>query len=385
MGITAFGEVASLLLSMNDKGSEAGVIAVDIAINVAETFAAFINGTAEGLDMSGSISFPVLGTGLVGKAQIPHVPILSADINGGVRTAFNWGIGSTDNSISLNFPVGFDVKVGPIGLGFNFDPGWTWDVFNSNKNSSSATASSSVDTSTSSTLSTFTSSTNSTSASVAGSLITVDFGTDLDELPSASDFTVNVTDISGNVTNIPVFNVVAGASANLVILQLENTIVSSENLDYSDSDNPTPTYNQVDLNFTNNEGVTDTNGDVIGNIADLSVTDNTPNSLAYQYNPTSGNSQNYINPSLLLAFNTPLDTSVNPDLDRFTVTANNTNLSITNAQVTNNGVLLTFASSVTNQSLQNVSISYNNSSSLGDNLYEIVTAVRSNPLPFKTV
>ncbi len=370
---------------MNDKGSEAGVIAVDIAINVAETFAAFINGTAEGLDMSGSISFPVLGTGLVGKAQIPHVPILSADINGGVRTAFNWGIGSTDNSISLNFPVGFDVKVGPIGLGFNFDPGWTWDVFNSNKNSSSATASSSVDTSTSSTLSTFTSSTNSTSASVAGSLITVDFGTDLDELPSASDFTVNVTDISGNVTNIPVFNVVAGASANLVILQLENTIVSSENLDYSDSDNPTPTYNQVDLNFTNNEGVTDTNGDVIGNIADLSVTDNTPNSLAYQYNPTSGNSQNYINPSLLLAFNTPLDTSVNPDLDRFTVTANNTNLSITNAQVTNNGVLLTFASSVTNQSLQNVSISYNNSSSLGDNLYEIVTAVRSNPLPFKTV
>ncbi|RMD72002.1 MAG: hypothetical protein D6822_02100, partial [Cyanobacteria bacterium J149] len=73
------------------------------------------------------------------------------------------------------------------------------------------------------------------------------------------------------------------------------------------------------------------------------------------------------NPTLLLAFNTPLDTSINPDLDRFTVKSGNTQLSITNAQVTNNGVLLTFASSVTNQSLQNVSISYNDSSSLGDN------------------
>ncbi|MGI0482360.1 beta strand repeat-containing protein, partial [Geminocystis sp. CENA526] len=362
LGATAFGEAATLLLSMKDEQSEAGLIAVDIAINVAETFAAFINGTAEGLDMSGSISFPVLSTGLVGKFQIPHVPILSADMNGGVTTAFNWGIGGTDNSISLNFPIGLDVKVGPIGLGFNFAPGWTWDVFNGHKNSSSSSVSSEVQSSAS-----LAQTGSSTTASLAGSLITVDFGTDLDELPSPSDFTVNVTDINGKVTNIPVFNVVGGASANLVILQLESAIPTSENFNYSDSNNPTPTYNQVDLNFTNSQGLTDTNGNVIENISDLVITDNTPNSLAYQYNPTSGNSQNYINPSLFLAFNTSLEPSVTPELDRFTVSANNTNLSITNAQVSNNGVLLTFASSVTNQSLQNVSISYNNDSSLGNN------------------
>jgi uncharacterized repeat protein (TIGR02059 family) len=349
------------------EGSGAGILAADIAIAVGETFAAFINGTTQGLDNQGSISFPVLTTGVSGKAQIPHVPILSADINGGVETAFNWGIGNTDNTISLTFPVGLEVKIGPLGLGFNFNPGWSWNVFDGNKNSSSDSDASSVASSASLALMAST-----TSASLAGSLITVDFGknTNLAALPSASDFTVSVTDINGNITNVPVFGVVAGASSNLVILQLENAIPTSENLDYTSSDNPTPTSNNVSLNFVNNEGITDTNGNTIENISDLGVTNNTPNSLAYQYNPTSGNSQNYINPTLLLAFNTPLDTTVSPDLVRFTVTNNNTSLSITDATVTNNGVLLTFASSVMNKDLQNVTISYNNSSSLGSNPLE---------------
>ncbi|TRV13501.1 MAG: hypothetical protein EWV41_02480, partial [Microcystis wesenbergii Mw_MB_S_20031200_S109] len=374
IGSGAGADASILLLNLaregTTEGSGAGILAADIAIAVGETFAAFINGTTQGLDLQGSISFPVLSTGVVGKAQIPHVPLLSADINGGVETSFNWGIGNTDNTISLTFPVGFDVKIGPLGLGFNFNPGWTWNVFDGNKNSSSSASVSSPEQSSASLALTA----STTSASLAGSLITVNFGTALDALPSASDFTVSVTDINGNTTNVPVFNVVAAASSNLVILQLETAIPTSENLDYTNSDNPTPTSNNVSLNFVNNESITDTNGNTIANISDLSVTDNTPNSLAYKYNPVSGNSKNYTNPTLLLAFNTPLDTKVNPDLGRFTVTStvtsNSTSLSVTNAQVTTNGVLLTFASSVTNQSLQNVSISYNNSSSLGSNPLE---------------
>ncbi|MDT3676517.1 SwmB domain-containing protein [Microcystis wesenbergii] len=364
-GADAYILLMNLAKEGTTEGSGAGILAADIAIAVGASFAAFINGTTQGLDNQGSISFPVLTTGVVGKAQIPHVPILSADINGGVETAFNFGIGNTDNTISLTFPVGLEVKIGPLGLGFNFNPGWSWNVFDGNKNSSSDSDSSSVASSASLALMAST-----TSASLAGSLITVDFGTNLAALPSASDFTVSVTDINGNITNVPVFGVVAGASSNLVILQLENAIPTSENLDYTSSDNPTPTSNNVSLNFVNNEGIKDTDGNTIENISDLGVTNNTPNSLAYQYNPTSGNSQNYINPTLLLAFNTPLDTTVSPDLARFTVKSGSTVLSITDAKVTNNGVLLTFASSVTNQSLQNVTISYNNSSSLGSNPLE---------------
>ncbi|MGI0483008.1 Calx-beta domain-containing protein, partial [Geminocystis sp. CENA526] len=364
LGATAFGEIATLgkAISMGDEEAQAGIIAADIAINVAETFAAFINGATEGLDMSGTIGFPVMGTGIVGKFQIPFLPIISAEINGGINTSFNWGIGNTDNSIALTFPIGFGVKVGPIGVGFNFNPGWTWDVFDGNKNSSSSSISSEVQSSAS-----LAQTTSGTTASFAGSLITVDFGTNLKELPSPSDFSVTMTDINGNPTNIPVFNVVGGSSSNLVVVQLESVIPTSENFDYSNSDNPTPTSNNVSLSFTNNEGITDTNGNSIEPFTIDNITNNTPNSIAYQYNPTSGNSQNYINPTLLLAFNTPLDTNVNPDLDRFSVTSNNTALSITNAQVTSNGVLLTLDSSVTNQSLQNVSISYNDSSSLGNN------------------
>ncbi|WP_017292847.1 Calx-beta domain-containing protein [Geminocystis herdmanii] len=361
IGATAFGEGASLLLSMGDKEAEAGVIAADIAINVAETFAAFINGTAEGLVMKGSIGFPVLSTGLVGKAQIPHVPILSADINGGVTTAFNWGIGSTDNTISFGFPIGFDVKVGPIGLGFNFNPGWTWDVFDGNKNSTE----SAVSAETASSFSTTTAQTQ-----VSGSLLTIDLETTISALPNPNDFTVTVTDINGAITTIPVFNVLQGNSPTTIVLQLESSIASSENLDYTTSDNPTPTSNAISLSFINNEGITNSEGNVIENISGLNVTNVTPNTLNYTFNPTSGNSQNYINPTLLLSFNTPLNTNSTPDFNRFTVipVGQTTALSVINAQVTNNGVLLTFASSVSNQSLQNVTIAYSNSTNFGNAL-----------------
>ncbi|RMD72960.1 MAG: hypothetical protein D6822_00405, partial [Cyanobacteria bacterium J149] len=250
--------VINLARQGTTEGSAAGIIAADIAINVAATFAAFLNGALEGLQPNGSISFPVLSSELVGTAQIPHVPILSAQINGGVRNAYNWGIGDTDSTISLTFPIGIEGRIGPLGFGVNFNPGWYWDILDSNKNEGNSSVSSETDSS-------------ELSAQVSGSLITLNFASSLSAIPQPEDFTVSTTDINGNITNIPVFNVIQGNSDTSLILQLENSIPISENRDYTSSDNPQPTSNAVTLSFTNNDNITDSEGNPIANISSIAV------------------------------------------------------------------------------------------------------------------
>lgn len=369
LGGGAFAESALLAVSFKSAEATSGVTGAAIAIDLAETLAAFIEGLTQGLDTSGTIGFPVITGGLSGKAQIPKIPFASLNLKAQTSAAFNWGLGGADNTIALNFPLGATLNLGPVGFGFNVKPGWKWNVFDGSKTKSSATIATPTILAAPDTASTglF-----ATTASVQGSLLTIDLGTTFTQLPQASDFTVTVTDLSGNITTIPVFNVLQGSSNTSLVLQLTTPIPASQNYDYPNNNSTpspaNPTSDTVQLSFSNQEGLVDSEGNVIANVTNLAVANNTPATQTTTYNPTNGNSQSYSDVTLVLSFNTPLNASILPDYQRFTVQtvgSNPTLLAVQSVQITSNSVILVFNSSVTNQEVQNVTISYNDSSSSG--------------------
>lgn len=377
---------ALILAKAITTGSEANVLAAEMALNVAETFVAAIAGTTTGLNLSVSASVPIFAGGITGKAQIPFVPFITAEVNGGFNAAPSWAITDAENLFRAGFPFGLEFRVGPLGFGINFDPGWTWYFLDKQANADSSQLVANNQTSESlATLSQASdplvqvSSTATPTASAAGSLITVDFQTTLasGQLPSPESFTVKITDNAGNSRTIPVFNVLSG-SATSVVLQLEEVIPISENYDYTNpvpdptptpSPYPTPTTtsNSISLTYLENDEVTDSTGTPIQGFTDLTVANKTPNTLVYNYSPVSGNSNDYSNPSVLLAFNEALDSSQAPDPARFAVSIAQKSYTPSSAQVTNEGVVLTFSSSsqLTNSDLQNVTITYNGTSTPG--------------------
>ena len=355
--------LAKALASGNEE-AVVGLIAAELALNVAETVAAFITGAASGLDLSGSVSFPFLQASVEGTFQIPHLPILRAEITGGVETEFTWGIDPAPSTASLTFPLSLEARVGPLGFGFNFDPGWTWDLIE--KSASSGNNEETFVQSSNSLALTATQSASTVTATLSGSLITVDFGVDLaspNDL-SPTDFNVATTAVIGPSQIIPVFNVIAGSTASSVILQLEQSIPLSYNTTYDSSGNPTSSNNTITLGYTNNGNTEDNNGNLVDNFSNLNVTVATPNALSYVYKPVSGNGQNYTSPSLFLDFAETLDTSQTPDVSLFKVQGGE--YTISTVQVLADGVVLVLDGSTDtdlNTDLQNVQISYTGGSS----------------------
>jgi hypothetical protein len=392
--VGAFGESVTLAKALAD-GNEEGVIgriAASLALNVAETVAAAITGAATGLDLDISVSFPVFKAGLFGKVQIPHLPILEAEFNGGVETAFNWAISSdTNDTITLSFPLGVEAKVGPLGFGFNYNPGWQWDVFSKDSSDSSASNDNSETTSIQST-STLLLSTNQSasviSSTLAGSLLTVDFGIDLAQLPSQADFNVTTQLLTGETQTIPIFNIAAGSSVSSVVLQLEQSIPLSENTTFNSSGESTSGSNPVYVSYTNNNDTKDASGNPLENFSDINATIMTPNALSYVYSPTSGNSQNYTAPTLFLNFAESLDITKTPDPARFTVSSGAaTPPTISSVQVLTNGVSLVFDANTTVADLQSCQIVYTSedSSSSGQTFGQQLIAADSSVVPSFTI
>ncbi|WP_324282314.1 SwmB domain-containing protein [Cyanobacterium aponinum UTEX 3221] len=281
LGAGALAQGTILLLTLDNSSNLSSAILADLAISLGETFGAYINGIAEGLDFSSTIGFPIISAGLSGEIKIPVIPIFSAGVDIGTTAAVNWGLGDTDTTFTLNFPIDFNVKLGPLGFGLDFYPGWSWAIFDNNNTSNAVTENLVL--------------ASESQAQVIGSLLYVDLGATFTDLPNPNDFTITVTDISGNEETIEVFNVLQGNSDTSVILQLKNVIPPSANANYLTSDNPDTTENPIVLSFTNNEGLVDTNGNLIPNINNLSVENNTPDTFNFTFNPTTGNSQNYSN------------------------------------------------------------------------------------------
>ncbi|WP_083773557.1 Calx-beta domain-containing protein [Synechococcus sp. W2B2] len=272
------------------KNAIAAAIAESSIISLADSIT---QDTLQGFEETLTIGFPVLSGTIKGKIGIKN--FLDLTFNGGLDFSVNFG--SEPDFVTAGIPLGAGVKFGPISLGFSFDPSWQWNITSggSSVNGTGQTTSlGGVNQQNSLNLS---------QASVDGSLLTLDLGSELNELPQADDFTVTITRADGTSKKINPFGVIPTESGSGVILQLKESIAPSINFDFRENDkNPSPTQNQITVSFTNNGNIKSSSGATLGNIVDLPVSNNTPQELSSIYSPISGNNENYsteINPALL--------------------------------------------------------------------------------------
>ena len=373
----------------------AGLAVASIGLSIAETLSAYINGATSGLALSGVIAAPVISGSVEGIASpfllfgllsedngIEHesngtqtgkkVPPLSINISAGVEAALNWGvINDSSGFFTLGVPVDATLEIwGPLQFGVSIDPSWKWMMYDGNSNeattSETATSASAAgnDTVNGSTA-------GRPGASVSGALLTVDMGVACNRLPDPGDFTVTITNADGTSSSVPVFDVLAGETPTSLILRLEQSIPAGQNFDYTASSTPVVSNRPITLSFSNHKGVTDTGGNLIPDMgstntsdpAPLAVTNNSPLNYSVRYNPTSGNSSNYIYPTLELNFNTVLDPSSVTTANfaaQFQVTQAGTAdpISPSGIRITPSAIILEFDASIRNSQLQNVSISY---------------------------
>ncbi|WP_330202448.1 Calx-beta domain-containing protein [Cyanobacterium sp. DS4] len=370
----AGGVITGLVL----KGAKAGSIAYVglLGTTVAATMAGFINGFASGLDLdSGVVTFPIISTSITGTlsppspkptstGQVQGLPFPAVILKGGVDMSFGWGLTPKDPSVfNLAFPLSATLKLfGPLKVGFGIKPSFKWTMIDSNVTESLPK--------------TTINGNDNLPASVEGSLLTIDLKQEYATLPEADDFTVKVFDISAEDSNdftvIPVFNVVPGKTKTQIVLQLEQEISPSLNYDYTTSDDPTPTSDQIRVDFNNQEQVKDIQGNTIPSFVNVEVENNTPITNSYSYRPTSGTDENYNYPTLKLDFTVPLDTNNVPNPSQFSVTLRSTGNPITGSiqgvLVKENQVTLLFDSFTKNTDLQDVTVKYNNQSATDQQL-----------------
>ncbi|BAQ63278.1 Calx-beta domain-containing protein [Geminocystis sp. NIES-3709] len=344
----------------DSKSALAGAIVAAVASSVFSTIAdaIAISNDSEGLYYQTAIAFPVITAG--GKFRL-GLKFLNFSGQLGIGAGMIWGLENTPNVQYLQFPISAGVNLGPIYLGISLTPGWQWEAFNSDssENTTSDVASS---------LANFSS--ESTNAIVQGSLLTINWGENLntDNIPDSSQFTVTVTDNLGNITTIPVFQV--SIESNTIQLRLSEVIPLSANYDYTTSNNPTPQPNLIQVSYTTSDNqsqnLQDSQGEEIDNF-NLSVTNNSPDSFSATYNPTTGNSQNYsiLNNELILSFNTPLNTNILPDVRRFTVEG----ATIDSLTVESNAIVLVLK--LNDNVVADATVTYSNQQGLG-NLLETV-------------
>lgn len=273
--------------------SKAGnAVAAAVAESAIATLANFIVGQTQGFDNDATIAFPALEGKLDFRLGFSWLNLTGS---AGLDFAVNYPLDNDgDRSyISAGIPVDIGVRLGPLVFGASIDPTWQWDLINSSASQTTTFNDlGGVDGSASLTDS-LQSVAGINQAVVRGSLLTIDFGSAYQGLPSPEDFTVTITRANGVTQDINVFNIITGNTKTAVILQLDQPIAPSQNLDYRDSNTPTPTTNKISVSFENSQNVEDENGNPIANISSLDVINQTPQTFAYTYSPTSGNSANY--------------------------------------------------------------------------------------------
>lgn len=259
------GAVGNAIATNSDESTIEGAIVWALAEAVFSTVADAITiaNDSDQLAYQTAIGVPIVEGGI--KFQF-GTKNLNFNGSAGVEVGLVWGIGDTPNVQFLLFPIDAGIKIGPIVFGISLRPGWTWEE-GGDTAESTGVSSEEID---------------STGAQVQGSLLTIDWGENLDPdfVPDGSQFVVTVTDQFGNITTIPVFQVLIDGS--ILQLRLTEIIPLYANYDYATGDNPQPQPNLIQVSYsTSNDSslnLKDTQGEVIDSFS-LTVTNNTPNQL----------------------------------------------------------------------------------------------------------
>ncbi len=278
---------------------------------------------------------------------------------------------------NIAFDVNAGINLGPITFGVDFYPSWDIPLVEFDSNSDQAK----LATTNNLPLAQLTS---ENPAQVFGSLLFLDLGTELVNLPSSEDFTVNVTNPDGTISQNTVFEVLQGITDTSVILRLQNVVPPSPQL-ASDNEPNSDTERVLTISFNNSSNLLDAQGNVISNIDDLAVVNNTPITASAVYNPTTGSSEDYTssNNELFLNFGFALDSNITPDVSRFTVTDNATGnaVPVNAVEVLGSRVSLVLASGVSSanitynasENIQGQSLIKADSTPLSD--FEITTGI----------
>ncbi|QHU99213.1 hypothetical protein BWK47_03125 [Synechocystis sp. CACIAM 05] len=347
LGITAIGEVNSastllIVMGIPPLGAIAG-----IALAVLSPIEEVIEGIISEFD-------PDNPQAITPESLLFGLPIASIGLEGGVKIPFIFEIGvaaqffaagtigetegNFTGSLTVGIPLTATAKAfGYLGGTIGIFPTWTFGP----TGTSSAT------------LATPTLASSENTASVSGSLLRVSFPEGLDPTVNVdpSQFTVTVTATSKSsetpktLETIPVFGAVI--SGNDVILRLGTSIP------YTTQDGAPPPNLNINLTYTQNQtgqGVLlDQSQQPIAS-TNFSVTNNTPQTFTYNYNPVSGTGNTYAvnQQQVIIQFNTALDTSFIPDASQFTITdANKKSFTVNQVSLNNQRVLLTLSAPLT--------------------------------------
>ncbi len=317
---------------------------------------------------------------------------LNANARVGLFTTFGIDLTTGATNAYLSFPMYIGIGVGAIQAGFSFNPSFSFPITQANSSTSSVT------TNAANAVAAYTSTTNPSlgTATVSGAILTIDLGTTLNaqDIPASGNFSVTEITAQGNTNTYQVSNVLIQGSK--VILQLVQPIVVSSNTSYTSINSTTPTIsaNSIQVAYTGTT-LQDNQGNQIANFAD-SVTNNSPQTLTYTYNPLNGNSENYANSTdligaglyfgsgsgttnqVILVFNQNISGS--PTNAQFSIQSNGVTYSVISYTITNNTLTLTTSSpivvrdAVTLNYTGNALIGTNNNAILPFTNYNVQTA-----------
>ena len=293
----------------------------------------------------GTVTLPFINSGI--KVELGN-KITGLTINTNVEAGVNYLSNSSDGSahqgsLYVDLPISAYFNIGPVGVGVNFDPKWTWNIFTypapANSSSQSVAPALIPDS-----LSLATASLDPT-AQVVGSLLTLSYPFALSSKQPINPNQFDVEDINtnGNATSIDIFGVIV--QGDNLILQLAHSVNNTVNYNYTDSSNPTPTPDTIEVSYkpstTVSENVQDASGSSLPGFSNLNVNNNSPTIISTLYNPAAGDGSNYASTGyqMVLNFSTPLNTNTVPNVEDFTVSGN----SVTAVQVQPYGIILSLA------------------------------------------
>lgn len=260
--------------------------------------------------------------GFEGTLEIPFIFKLFGSIGFFADGTFTIK-GDTPSSITIGAPFNLTVSLlGLIGARIAGFPTWT-QTFAASSSQNNQTGLEANNT-----------------ASVDGFLLTINLAQFLEPNLSLNptDFTVTVTNANGQISTIPVFGVVVQTDSQSnnseVILRLEQEIPYT-------TVNGQP-FSNIIVKYSGNQ---------LGNFTSSPVALQSPDTLIYTYNPTSGTGNDYTqnNQQITIAFNGPLDPDILPTenqlLNWFAVTnSSNQAIAITDVAVNQSRIVLTLAS-----------------------------------------
>ena len=316
------GFISSAQLSEGKNGIAGALIAATVFGPIEDILIGNLTDSAS-LNISKYLVGPTMGANVEGLLLLAEAIKFTAAA--GVDLFFGFGQGGNETTV-LRIPLEVGVGLGPIGLSLSIEPTWVWPS-NPPLTTTGTTTSNADDLSALASLSsTLSTSSDAPSATVAGSLLTLAFNAPLDvsSVPAATDFQLqtktsnqsNPVAFGGSIGTISVSNDPTTGNG-VVVLQLSQPIVYSPqftgtNPQSNGQANIYLTYTGTALEFSDDT--------LVATFEDISVTNNSPQSLAAVFNPTTGNGQNYSQIYASLDFTAPLNTADLPPASAFTVT-----------------------------------------------------------------